>query len=285
LDWDFYCSIKSPIAKRLFRFLDKRFYLSRSFSIGLRELAVNRLGLSSNHNTAQLKRLLQRGATELEQRWTLAAKPINQRFRKVGRGQWQVHYSQKPLLNSIHHSIESKQEVAHQGKLISALTKRGVTKNIARELTRNTDLATINEMISLYDWYNSQQQPRGVGFLIDSIRNAERIVLPKEFIRQNPRLPITTAGDSRKSPQRFLKSPLEHKADENYKSRYKAFMEFWRTLSEDEKRGFEQESYEKSDHSVREGLKRAENLHPKIYDHYRIKILLDHYKNTQGRKG
>ncbi|MBN8600642.1 MAG: replication initiator protein A [Planctomycetes bacterium] len=285
LDWEFYLSLKSPIARRLFRFLDKRFYLTQSFSIGLRELAVNRLGLSGNHNTAQLKRLLLRGSKELEQRWSLATKSIDQRFSKISRGQWQVNFSQKHPQQVKQQPTQSHHEINERDQLIAELKKRGLKINLARELTRSSDYATIRKMISLYDWYNSQQQLRGIGFLVESIRNPDRIDLPKEFANQNSSTQIHAMGKSRKSSTRFLQSPTEYKADQIYKMRYKAFLEFWGGLSEDQKEAFERESMAASVPSVRDGLMRAMNLHPTIYDHYRMKILMDHHEKIQGRKG
>ena len=43
LDWDLYLSLKDPVAKRLYRFLDKRFYRQGEVVMDLHELAFNKV--------------------------------------------------------------------------------------------------------------------------------------------------------------------------------------------------------------------------------------------------
>ena len=54
LDWELYMSLKDPVAKRLYRFLDKRFYWKDTVTIDLHELAFNKIRVSRNYNTAQV---------------------------------------------------------------------------------------------------------------------------------------------------------------------------------------------------------------------------------------
>ena len=58
IDMDLYPRLQSPIAKRLYRLLDKRFYHKRRWEFGLRELACEHVGLSRSYDTGQLKRKL-----------------------------------------------------------------------------------------------------------------------------------------------------------------------------------------------------------------------------------
>lgn len=52
LDWDLYCRLASPVAKRLYRLLDKRFYHADELTLDLHQLAFRKLRLSERYNTA-----------------------------------------------------------------------------------------------------------------------------------------------------------------------------------------------------------------------------------------
>lgn len=64
IDTDLYFSLKSSIAKRLFRYLDKHRYHGR-FSFDLNTLAFQKLGMSVNYDTGQIKRKLKGAIDEL----------------------------------------------------------------------------------------------------------------------------------------------------------------------------------------------------------------------------
>ena len=54
LDLDFYRSLKLATAKRMYRFLDKRFHFSGRLRFSLPVFACEHLGLSRSYDTAQL---------------------------------------------------------------------------------------------------------------------------------------------------------------------------------------------------------------------------------------
>ena len=91
LDWNLYCRLTSPVAKRLYRFLDKRFYHSSRVEIDLLELGLRKVRLAANNNTAQMKRSLLKGIEELEHVWELKPRLPEERFRKDGRRQMDRH--------------------------------------------------------------------------------------------------------------------------------------------------------------------------------------------------
>ncbi len=55
LDWNLYCELRDPVAKRLYRLLDKRFYRQTELIFDLHDLAIRKVRLSDKSNTAQLK--------------------------------------------------------------------------------------------------------------------------------------------------------------------------------------------------------------------------------------
>ena len=95
LDWNLYCRLTSPVAKRLYRFLDKRFYHSNRVEIDLLELGLRKVRLAANNNTAQMKRSLLKGIEELEHVWELKPRLPEERFCKNGMGKWIVIFERR----------------------------------------------------------------------------------------------------------------------------------------------------------------------------------------------
>jgi hypothetical protein len=94
LDYELFVSLKSPIAKRLYRFLDKRFGAGRTdYTRDLHTLAFEKIGISRSYtDAAQIKRILRPAILELEKAGFLANEPQERRFKRVRRGQWMVHF-------------------------------------------------------------------------------------------------------------------------------------------------------------------------------------------------
>ena len=66
LDLDTYFHLKSSTAKRMFRFLDKRFYHRSRWEFDLDEFAFQHVGFSRSYDTGQIKAKLLPGIEELE---------------------------------------------------------------------------------------------------------------------------------------------------------------------------------------------------------------------------
>jgi hypothetical protein len=61
--------LRDPVAKRLYRLLDKRFYPRDELVFDLHEPAFEKVRVSNGYNTAQIKRALLGGVRELEELW------------------------------------------------------------------------------------------------------------------------------------------------------------------------------------------------------------------------
>ena len=118
LDWDLYCRLQSPVAKRLYRFLDKRFYHGNEISIDLHELALRKLRLSDSYNTAQMKRVLLKGINELETLWELRTSKPEHRFRKLSAGKLEAVFVKRKKKSSSKHT-RSEPENPLIGLLVS----------------------------------------------------------------------------------------------------------------------------------------------------------------------
>ena len=92
LDLDLLFSLALPTSQRMYRFLDKRFYLSPTVELDLREFAFGHLGVTVTPNVAELKRRIAPAIAELESVGFLEPAPAADRFLKVKRGIWRVRF-------------------------------------------------------------------------------------------------------------------------------------------------------------------------------------------------
>ena len=81
LDYDLCMGLRNSTAKRMYRFLDKRFHHRPDWTFDLRELAHEHIGLGRHYEgPAHLKRNLRPAIEELEQIGFLEPLPDSQRF-------------------------------------------------------------------------------------------------------------------------------------------------------------------------------------------------------------
>src|SRR3954451_9352480 len=66
IDFEFYKQLESAVSKRMYRFLDKRFYHKQRLEFDLRTFACEHVGLSKNYHNGELKRVLSPAIKELE---------------------------------------------------------------------------------------------------------------------------------------------------------------------------------------------------------------------------
>jgi hypothetical protein len=95
IDMDLFRRLRTPIAKRLYRILDKRFYHRDTWEFDLRELACEHVGMSRTYDNGQLKRKLRAAVAELEGHGFLEPADWPQRFRRVAPGQWTVSFTRR----------------------------------------------------------------------------------------------------------------------------------------------------------------------------------------------
>ena len=95
LDYDLCMGLSNSTAKRMYRFLDKRFHHKPDWTFDLKEFAHEHIGLSRHYEgPAHLKRNLMPAIAELETVGFLEPLPDNQRFTKNGKD-WKVRLIQK----------------------------------------------------------------------------------------------------------------------------------------------------------------------------------------------
>lgn len=139
LDFEFWKELNSPVSKRLFRFLDKKFYQRREVRYPLKRLAHDKVGISRKLHTGQVKQALEKGHVELHEKGFCRSA-----FEKQGRGEWVVVYT------DLRNSSEKPERVSHSDPLVEALKERGI-KNASELFEKQPSRERIEQAIENYD--------------------------------------------------------------------------------------------------------------------------------------
>ena len=133
LDLEFYLKLRLPTTKRMYRFLDKRFYRRSRLDFDLRSLACEHIGLSRSYAPTELKRRLKPALEELEQLGFLEPLGPEERYSYVKRGCWRIIFIRGSQATAEAQDPAAREE-HRPGELIEALKARGVTARTAQEL-------------------------------------------------------------------------------------------------------------------------------------------------------
>ncbi|MFO0849927.1 MAG: replication initiator protein A [Gemmataceae bacterium] len=272
LDWDLYCRLQDPVAKRLYRLLDKRFYNSPEVVFDLKELAVRKVRLSDNYDTAQIKRALVGGIRELEAVWELHPLPAEERFRKVRRGEWQVVFGRKRARPA------AKAKAADPAQ-VELLVTRGVSRGVAEDLAaRHSD--TIANAVRQFDTHAAKGRPRGAGFLVDAVRNPDKYAGDAEPAPAAAAATRASALNRRPAPRRDDLSPAEAQARSHESTRWRAFSAFWRKLDAAQRDAFEAAAVAAATSTKADGYHRLRAVGGPAFQHYRRVVLRDHFERS-----
>jgi len=149
LDLDLYFRFKSAVTKRMYRFLDKRFYKAPDWTFDLKEFAFEYIGLSRSYekNSGKIKEKLEPALQELEQVGYIEPMARDQRYRKQGGG-WTIRIvSKRPMAGN-----RLGEDSENDRPRIQALTDRGVTEASAQEIVVNYPADRIDRQIDILDW-------------------------------------------------------------------------------------------------------------------------------------
>jgi len=242
LDFDFYRDLRSAVAKRLYRFLDKRFYQRGRWEFDLKEFAWEHAGLARGYDAGNLKRKLRAGIAELEQKGYLKPLPETARFRKLCSGQWRVAF-ERATEKQVGTSAVGPGEV-----LVAALVERGVAPSTARRLVEDFTAEQIEAKLQAFDWLQAQTDPRvsrnPPGFLIAAIR--DDYSPPRDFVHQKEQKERERANARRKRRAEERKRRQDFLREASERERQTAIGEFWKSLSEEERLQAETEALEQA---------------------------------------
>ena len=253
LDFAFVMQLRSSITRRLYRFLDKRFYNARNLEFDLKTLAFEHVGLSRNTPTGDLKRKLRIGIKELEVTGFLKVLPETERFGKVKAGVWRVRFEK---------AIPGEREVAaEQGTspvqrptpslspLEQKLVDCGISAEKATKLVAKHPPQLIEEKIEVFRSFVAANSPKvsqnPAGFLIRSIEG--RFETPKNFETEAKRKAKEEAKKKREEERKAREQRRLDREAAKEKARQEAIAGYWESLSDGARKIAEAEALSKLD--------------------------------------
>lgn len=180
LDYDLCMGLRNSTAKRLYRFLDKRFHHKPDWLFCLKDLAHEHVGMGRHYEgPAHLKRNLQPAIEELEQVGFLEPLPKTERFFKEGK-EWKIRLIQKSVT-----AIPDPTQITEPAStLAQALIARNISALSATALVENHPTEKIQAKIDIFDWLVARQDKRvaksPAGYLVKSI--TDDYATPKGFV-------------------------------------------------------------------------------------------------------
>lgn len=204
LDLEFYLKLRLPTTKRMFRFLDKRFYRRERLDFDLKTLACEHIGMSRSYAPTELKRRLRPAIEELEQLGFLEPLSAEDRYSWVARGSWRI------LLIRAQPQPPAEAQPPERGLLQEVLVARGVAARVASELVATHPLHRVRTKIEVFDWLVKNEDKRvgknPSGFLVASIRADYQA--PEEFVT------VVRAEETRKQTEEAVKVSRRKVADD-----------------------------------------------------------------------
>jgi hypothetical protein len=277
LDWDLYLRLKDPVAKRLYRFLDKRFYHSDRLVIDLDELAFRKVRVSGNYNAAQVKRALLKGIRELEHLWELRPMDPAERFQKVARGKWEAVFVKRKRRKPT-----PQAEAREPSELAFQLVKRGVGPAAAEDLAEQHPAERVQTMIELFDWHNARGEERGAGFLVAGIRSREPYALPRGFRTRTEAKRQAAEAKVIKAKQAQREQRRQAKAAAQAEQAAEPFQRFWRGLAAAEQEAFTTEALQRTDKTKRDGYFRLKDIGGVVFEQYCELIRREHFARRRA---
>lgn len=170
LDLEFYLKLRLPTTKRMFRFLDKRFYRRDRLDFDLKTLACEHIGMSRSYKPTELKRRLRPALEELEALGFLEPLPDPERYAWQGRGSWRIILVRGPRGRE----ASGGGATAEAAEVIDLLAARGVSAKAAAELVEAHAPDAVRAKVEVLDWLLKKGDKRAgknpAGYLVASIR-------------------------------------------------------------------------------------------------------------------
>ncbi len=236
LDLEFYLALRLPTTKRMFRFLDKRFYRRTRLDFDLRTLACEHIGMSRSYAPTALKRRLKPALEELEQLGFLEPLTAEERYSYVKRGTWRIIL----IRGRGAQSEEAPAPPPEKSDLMDQLKSRGVTAKAASELVEGHPAGRIQTKIDVFDWLQKNEDKRvgknPAGYLVASIKSD--YTAPVDFPKPDAPSPApsksATKADAEAKKQ--VQAKAEQKAEtERDKVREDLLRASWEGLNESDR--------------------------------------------------
>jgi hypothetical protein len=228
LDFDFYLSLKLPIARKLFRYLDKQAHQGEVFDIDLMRLA-EKLAITGSAYPSKVKEHLDTSHNELLERGFLAqavyirrGRTPSVRYRMAPRDNW-AQAPQRLIVPTPR---------VQEHPLLLELVARGITRIVARRLLDAHGEKVVADKLEIFDHLRAEQSPmvtkNPAGFLRSSIeKNFEP---PAGYVSRAERQRQKQEAEEAHRRERELKETAEQ-AHAHRKAQFDAL---WTSLSEDD---------------------------------------------------
>jgi hypothetical protein len=232
LNLDEYFSLRSAAAKRLYRFLGKRFYLQAALTFDLKEIAFDRVGLSRNYADAyKIKEKLQPAIEELEAIGFLAPLPLNERYTRINRGKWEIQFKKHTALPYAPPTAPLP-AIETESPLVAELTARGISPDAARTLAREVDADTIRQQIDILDYRLSGKRAASIddpaGWLVSAIRKPHA---PPKGFRSAAQRQADAEAKQAKEREKAEQRRREKAEAEREKVEMQAILAYWKALT------------------------------------------------------
>ncbi len=265
LDFDFYKSLTSAISKRMFRFLDKRFYNTGRWEFDLQVFACEHIGLSKNYSNSELKRKLAPAISELETNGFLAPLSDEERFVRERCGKWRAVFVKATKKLAVLPRTDSEHD-----PLLRDLVGRGLNPRSAQKLLREHPPEKIREKVQLFD----QLKERGGE---GAIRNRPgwlyaAIVKDYTVAAVAPPLPAPAPGAATSVPVEVSET---ERADQ---LRAESFDRYWSSLTNEQRHEFEEKAVADAAAFLQKQYRRGEEARGPLWRAARQSILTEHFK-------
>lgn len=276
IDFEFFKKLEGAVTKRLYRFLDKRFFHRARWEFHLQELCWEHVGLARSYDIANLKRKLRPAIAELEQHGYIRTLIDNERFRKISSGDWRVVFERVGKSTTKSPTTDSSHD-----PLVQALVDRGVSRAAALDTVSKFPSERIQHQLEVFDWLNHRKDLRTMrnpaGYLVSAIRS--EYLPPREYQehleaveRQRKRQEIETKRRAKEERERL-------REEARIRARQEAVEGFWNGLSDEERTRLESECYEGASvfdaRMLRKGGSLADATRTKLLEEFALRHLGD----------
>lgn len=172
LNFHFVKSLKKPTTKRLFRFLDKRFYNRNSLEFDLHEFAEAHMGMIKGQLVGDIKRTLMNAIKELEQCNYLSELSSKERFPKIRKGKYKIVFKKGAFdATKLERDLEEREgeENPQVRRVSKSLVERGISEKEAFRLACAHSMSILLRQIDIFDW---------------EIQNGKKLSNPGGYLRQ-----------------------------------------------------------------------------------------------------
>ncbi|MDB6135073.1 MAG: Replication initiator protein [Verrucomicrobiales bacterium] len=155
LDFGLYRALRDSIAKRMFRFLDKRFYNREMLSFDLATFAYEKIGMKRTYGLNNVKQKFKSAIEELVAVGFLKPMDEKQRYRKRRAGEWDVCFTkveQDDGQRLLALEIDTLPQIENE------LVRRGVSRARAKSLAVKYPEMHIREKLEEFDYLMSRAE-------------------------------------------------------------------------------------------------------------------------------